>query len=369
VPDNDDTEKDAEQIENPSRPFWSGLLSFGLVSIPVDLIPAHRGSGSSLRMLDEDGTPLARRYYCPADEREIDSEHLLMGYELAKGKVVAVTGDELSALAPKKSREIDLRRFVDRDSIDPLYFARSYFLAPGANSGKAYRLLGAIMEKSRRAGIATFVMREREYLVAIFSDEGLLRAETLRFANQVRSSKDVGLPKAPRLEAKVLQKLTRAVEGLEAKHWDSSEVVDTHAAIRELAEKKLGRKQDVLVAGQGSDTSTAQVIDLMEVLRESLAANGLAPKGRSAAQSSVTQGKPSRRSGTRGSGTRRSATRTSATRNGKASARDGSAPKPRAASQRRPTSRGSKRKATARPKSGTNAARSSKAAARKPSRP
>jgi DNA end-binding protein Ku len=313
-----------------ARPFWSGLLSFGLVSIPVDLIPAHRSSGSTLRMLDADGTPLARRYYCPADEQEVDAAHLVHGHELDNGKVVVVTDEELEALAPKKSREIDLRRFVDRDGIDPLYFERSYFLAPGAESGKAYRLLSAVMEKSRRAGIATFVMRDREYLVAIFSDGGLLRAETLRFAAEVRSSADVGLPKPVRVEAKVLQKLTRAVEGLEEKRWVSSEVVDAHAAIRELAMKKFQQKKDIVQAGEGASASGAQVIDLMEVLRKSLAESGLAPGGK----------------------------------DGKAAPRARRATKRASTTPRRATAKAPKRKVSARAKSGAGATPRSKSAAR-----
>ena len=123
MPDPDDS-RDAEESGQP-RAFWSGTLSFGLVSIPVDLLPAHRTTRGALRMLDSDGTPLARRYFCPEDEQEIDPAHLVRGFELDSGKVVVVTDEELEALAPKKSREIDLRLFVDRDQIDPLYFARS----------------------------------------------------------------------------------------------------------------------------------------------------------------------------------------------------------------------------------------------------
>lgn len=276
-----DSDKDAD--EGRARPFWSGLLSFGLVSIPVDLFPAHRGGGSLLRMLDEDGTPLARRYYCPKDGKDIDPDHLVHGYALDNGKVVVVTDEELEALAPKKSREIDLRLFVDRDSIDPLYFERSYFLAPGSESGKAYRLLGAVMERSRRAGVATFVMRDKEYLVAIFAEGGLLRAETLRFAGEVRSPADVGLPKKAKLEPKVAKKVEQAVEALEQKHWSPSDITDPHDAIRELAEEKYRKKKDVVESGESAREEGGQVINLMEVLQRSLAESGLAPKGRSSA--------------------------------------------------------------------------------------
>jgi DNA end-binding protein Ku len=242
-------------------------------------LPAHRTSRGGLRMLDADGTPLARRYYCPADETEITADHIVRGYELDNGKVVVVTDQELEALAPRKSREIDLRLFVDRDSIDPLYFARSYFLAPGASSGKAYRLLGAVMERTGRAGIATFVMRDKEYLIAIFADGGLLRGETLRFSDEVRSTGDVGLPKARSVDASALSRMQRAVSALAAKTWNPSELTDPHEAIRELAERKYKQRKDVVAVGSSPAGETGgQVIDLMDVLRQSLAQNNLVPK-------------------------------------------------------------------------------------------
>jgi DNA end-binding protein Ku len=264
--------------ERRGRPFWSGLLSFGLVSIPVELLASHRSTGGTLHMLDEDGTRLARRYYGPADEKELDADQLVRGYELDDGKVVVVSDEELEALAPKKSREIDLRLFVERDSIDPLYFERSYFLAPGEGSGKAYRLLVAVMEESRRAGIATFVMRDKEYLVAIFAEAGLLRAETLRFHDEVRSTRAVGLPAPARVDAATAKRVQKVVASLEQQKWDPSELADPHEAVRELAERKYKQRKDVVKSDDTSAASGAQVIDLMEVLKKSLAQNDLAPK-------------------------------------------------------------------------------------------
>ncbi len=270
-------ERNATRTDGP-RAFWSGLLSFGLVSIPVELVPAHTGGGSVLRMLDADGTPLARRYYCSSDEQEVSPDELIRGYELENGKVVVVTDEELEALAPKKSREIDLRLFVERDTIDPLYFERSYFLAPGKDSGKAYRLLAMVMERSGRAGIASFVMRDREYLVAIFAEAGLLRAQTLRFAGEVRSSAGIGLPKPVKLAPKQIETLCRSVKAMESKRWSHSGLTGGHDAIRELAEAKFKRKKDVVVSGESTAESGAQIIDLMEVLKKSLAESGLSAK-------------------------------------------------------------------------------------------
>jgi DNA end-binding protein Ku len=306
-------ERDETNDEGGGRAFWSGMLSFGLVSVPVDLLPAHSSSRAPLRMLDADGTPLARRYYCPVDEQEVDADQLERGYELDNGKIVVVTDEELEALAPKKSREIDLRRFVDRDSIDPLYFERSYFLAPGKASGKAYRLLASVMESSRRAGIASFVMRDKEYLVAIFAEGGLLRGETLRFADQVRSSRSVGLPKPARVDAAAVKRMSRAVSTLAKKSWDPSELSDPHEAIRQLAARKFKKGQDVIRSRGAARDEGGEIIDLMQVLRDSLAQNDLAAKnGRSRAGATGRAGPPRKKKSGASSSRRRTPSRAKA---------------------------------------------------------
>jgi DNA end-binding protein Ku len=165
------------------RPLWSGTITFGLVSVPVDMYPANRSDRAPLRMLSPDGVPLSRRYYSQESGRDLDDDQMIRGYEIEKGKYILVTDDELEKLAPRKSRDIDLRRFVDEQAIPPIYFERGYYLTPGAGTEKAYRLLAKIMEDSGRVGIGTFVMRGKEYLVAIAAENGILRAQTLRFAD------------------------------------------------------------------------------------------------------------------------------------------------------------------------------------------
>src|SRR5262245_49870459 len=139
------------------RSFWSGTITFGLVSVPVDLYPAAREERSSLRMLDEDGTPLRRQYWCPKEERPLSAEEIIRGVEVADGKWVTVTDEELEALEPEKTRDISLQRFVPRKELPPAYFETGYVLTPGGRSTKAYKLLAAAMEEADRAGIATFV--------------------------------------------------------------------------------------------------------------------------------------------------------------------------------------------------------------------
>src|SRR6266851_6261966 len=154
------TRKKSEDADQKgARPFWSGTLTFGLVSVPVDLYPGNRTNRAPLRMLGPEHEPLARRYYSEKTGRDLDSDDMVRGYEIDKDKHVVVTDEELERLAPEQSRDIDLQRFVELESIPPLYFDRSYFLVPSEGSEKAYKLLAETMARSDLAGIATFVMR------------------------------------------------------------------------------------------------------------------------------------------------------------------------------------------------------------------
>ena len=254
------------------RPFWSGTIAFGLVSLPVGLYVAHRRGGVSLKMVDDDGTPLKRQYICPEEDKPLTSDEIVRGYEVEKGAFVVVTDEELDALQPEKSQEIDLRRFVDRDEIDPVFFERAYFLAPDRGASKAYRLLVKAMADGNRAGIATFVMRGKEYLVAILSEEGLLRAETMRFSDEVRTPEMVGLPEVGDADAKRISAMEKAMDGLSADELDRPLLQDDRdARILQLVERKLEEGVDVVEGPAGEEEDEDQApVDLMAVLKARL---------------------------------------------------------------------------------------------------
>jgi len=267
VPDLDEAVK--------ARSFWSGTITFGLVSIPVNLLPGTRSQGVALRMLSEDGTPLARRFFCPKQDREIDDDEIVRGYEISDDKYVVVTDDELEALEPRKSRDIDLRRFVNAADIDPIYFERPYFLVPSGESTKAYRLLAASLEEHKRAGIATFVMRDKEYLIAITAESGILRADTLRFADELRTAADVGLPKKqPKPKPADVTKMKKLIASHSSAKVAISELEDEYAAdLHKLVRKKERKHEDVYELPEDeveSESDDADVIDLVEVLKRSL---------------------------------------------------------------------------------------------------
>jgi DNA end-binding protein Ku len=293
------------------RAFWSGTISFGLVSIPVELYPANRHGRPGLRMLAPSGLPVQRRYACSREDVIVPPEHLVRGYEIKKDEYVVVTDEELAALAPEKSRDIDLQRFVPVEEVDPVLFERAYFLAPGGQSAKAYRLLAEVMETSARAGIATFVMRDKEYFVAILAEGGILRAETLRFADEVRSAEDVGLPEPRQPKAAAVKALQRTIAARAAKELDADELVDPWSGeLTKLAEKKRRQGEDVVeVPEAAAEEELAEVIDLMEVLKRSLgarASGGAAGGGRRPATRGARSRRPAQRKPATGGPRRRS---------------------------------------------------------------
>lgn len=254
------------------RPFWSGTLTFGLVSVPVDLFPATRSNRAPLRMLSPEGEPLSRKYYSEKTERDLDADEIVRGYEIDKGKYVVVSDEELDRLAPEKSRDIDLKTFVPQESIPPVHFDRGYFLTPTSGSEKAYKLLAQTMEKSGKAGIATFVMRGKEYLVAIFAEHGILRAETMRFPDELRSPEDVGLPKKkPKVSAAAVLKFEKLISNKSKKQLSPARLKDEQTdKLLKLVKKKSTQRKNV-VKVEGEERQPGKVIDLVAILKKSLA--------------------------------------------------------------------------------------------------
>lgn len=283
--------EDDDDFEQPGgmRSFWSGTITFGLVTVPVALYSATRSRGVALKMIGPDEATVRRRYVCSKDGEVLEPDDIVRGYEIEKGKFVVVTDDELEAIEPRKSREIDLRVFVDVDAIDPVYFERAYFLVPSGGTNKAYRLLAEVMEKNKQAGIATFVMRAKEYLVAIIAENGILRAETLRFADEIRKPEDVGLPKVARPAPAEVKKFETQI-AKHAKKVNLHEFLDDYTErLEKLVAAKEKKKADIVRAPaetrEEAEEGGGEVVDLLAVLSRSL--GGGAPR-KPARKSSTT---------------------------------------------------------------------------------
>lgn len=267
----DETPEDGS--EPVARAFWSGTITFGLVSVPVELFPAHRSMRVPLRMVNEQGTPLRRRYICPKDGKQLDSDEIVRGYPVEKDEYVVITDDELERLAPDRTRDIDLRQFVPLAQLDPLYFERGYFLTPGGQSTKAYRLLAQTMEESGRAGIATFVMRGKEYLIAIIAEHGILRAETLRFADELRTPADLELPEPSKPKPAAVKKVAAEIRKRVERSVPDRELEDPASErLLELVREKQERGEGVFAARKDGAAVELEerVVDLMAALKRSM---------------------------------------------------------------------------------------------------
>lgn len=271
----------AEEAKGASvRALWSGTISFGLVSIPVDLLSAVRPRQTAMKLVDKSGHALGRQYHCSKEGKKLDTQELVRGYETDAGKMVAITDEEFESVAPEMSADIDLLNFVPLDQIPPVYFQKPYFLAPSGKSAKAYHLLSATLERTGRVGIGSFVMRGHEYLVAIVSDHGVLRADTLRYVDEIRTPESIGLPKQSKVSAKKVDQLAKDIDELTRNELAISELEDQEAeALQDLVKAKQKKGDNVIhtsgleEAEQEAAEGGAKIIDIMAVLRKSLSKN------------------------------------------------------------------------------------------------
>jgi len=308
------------------RPLWSGTITFGLVSIPVELVTAVRPRQTAMKLVDKAGHALGREYHCSKEDKKLSQDELVRGYETDSGKMVVITDEEFESVAPEMSGDIELRNFVPLEQIPPIYFNRPYFLAPSGKSTKAYHLLTATMEKAGRVGIGSFVMRGHEYLVAIIADNGVLRADTLRYADEIRTPETIGLSKRGKATASKVAQFVKIIEDLTRTDLDLAELEDQEAkALEKLAATKQKEDEDVIhqrgLEQAEGDEGGAKIIDLMAVLRKSLSKSAVVKtadesvpisldqrrKERAAEAASRSTGSPKRK--TRRSGTKRKGAR------------------------------------------------------------
>jgi len=241
------------------------------------LLSAVRPRQTAMKLVDEAGHALGRQYHCSKEGKKLDYDDLVRGYQTDDGEMVVITDEEFASVAPEMSADIDLRSFVPLEQIPPLYFQKPYFLSPAGKSAKAYHLLAATMERTGRVAIGSFVMRGHEYLVAIVSDNGVLRADTLRYADEIRTPETIGLPKRPKAPAAKVTQFSKAIEDLTRTELDMSELEDREAeALQKLVESKQQDRDDVIhTTGleeeePEANAGGAKIIDLMAVLRKSL---------------------------------------------------------------------------------------------------
>ncbi|MGE5172843.1 MAG: Ku protein [Betaproteobacteria bacterium] len=192
--------------------IWSGTISFSLVAIPVRLVAAVRPGRVSFHLLhSKDYSRLTRRMFCPEEEAMVPPDEVIRGYEIVPGKYVLMTDEELESVSPERSRTIEIVEFIDLKEVDPIYFDHPYYLIPSKGGEKAYQLLVEVMRRTNKAGLAKFVLAEREYLVAVTSRDGALELTTLHYSDEILPDEDIS-PKKGKVEAEEESRMKKNIE-------------------------------------------------------------------------------------------------------------------------------------------------------------
>jgi DNA end-binding protein Ku len=253
------------------RTIWNGSISFGLVNIPVGLALATQRQDVSFRTLHREcGTPIKQKRWCPVHERDVEPDELVKGWEFSKGQYVLVEESDLEAVALQRSQSIEILRFVRLEDVDPVYFDRTYYLAPsGADAQRRpYVLLLRAMEESGMAAVGKFVLWGKENLCLIRSRAGALLLETLFFAEDVRAKDEIEEAVAATEVQEAELKLAEQVISSLAGDWTPEEFEnDYRRDLARMLEAKLAG-QDIVAPEPVTETP---VIDLMEALRQSVA--------------------------------------------------------------------------------------------------
>ena len=256
-----------------ARTIWKGSLSFGLVNVPVGVYPATEDKSIHFNQFEKGTSDRIR--YKKVNERtgqEVESANIVKGFDLGGGEFVMLSDDELAAAEPERLRQIEITDFVDLDQIDPVFYRTTYYLAPEGNgSDKPYALLRKAMKESRKVGIATMVMRNKEYLVAIRPEGDVLALETMFFADEVRSP-DQELPRIPDdtdLSDREVSMAHVLIGSMESE-WDPSRFHDTH---RQKVEALIEEKSQGRVITAPKPAPVPKIVDLMEALQASISAS------------------------------------------------------------------------------------------------
>jgi DNA end-binding protein Ku len=258
-----------------ARSIASLTISFGLVAIPVKLysatVSSERISFNLLRQ--KDGSRVKQQYVAVNDGKPVERSEMVKGYEFAKDQYVRFSPEELKALEDATTHSIDISQFVPLDSVDPLFFDGTYYLAPDKGGAKPYTLLATALRKAQQCAVGRWISRGKEHIVIIRALEDGLVMHQLHFKAEVRDLKDLGIEAAPVSEPEL--KLARQlIDHLGAKRFDPNEYADEHRARVEAAIQRKVEGKEVSLAEGPVSAKGGNVIDLMEALRASIDARG-----------------------------------------------------------------------------------------------
>ena len=253
------------------RTIWNGSISFGLVSIPIGLAVATQRSDIAFRTLHREcGTPIKNKRWCPFHERDVEAEELVKGWEVAKGEFVIVEESDLEAVALQRSQSIEILRFVALADVDPVYFDRTYYLAPASTEAqrRPYVLLLRAMEETGMAAIGKFVLWGKENLCLIRPRGESLALETLFFAEDVRSHQEIeDAVEETEVKKPELDLARQVIESLVGEFEPAAFENEYRRDLRAMLEAKLAGQE----VAKPEPVPETPVVDLMDALKKSVA--------------------------------------------------------------------------------------------------
>jgi DNA end-binding protein Ku len=257
-----------------ARAIWSGSISFGLLNVPVKLYSAVARRGISLREIREsDGARIRHRRVAEGTDEEVPYEKIQKAFEITSGNYVPISKDEMAALAPKKTRAVEVQDFVDLGEIDPIYFDSPYYLGPAEGAEKAYSLLASAMEASGKVAICRFVFRNKEHLAALRSEGGVLTLTTMRFADEVVPAEELDdvLPaEKPKVAKKEVEMAEKLIDSLTSEFDPTAYRDEYREELMSLIERKAEGKE--VLTPEAAEPEATKAPDLMAALEESIAA-------------------------------------------------------------------------------------------------
>jgi DNA end-binding protein Ku len=263
-----------------SRSLWKGSISFGLVNIPVLLYSAENRNSFDLTLLDRrDMKPVGFKRYNKKTGKEVAWEQIVKGYEYEKNRYVVLTDEDFRRANVEATQTIDILSFVRGEDISPTSFETPYFLAPDKRGEKGYALLRETLTKTGKAAIATVVIRTRQYIAAVIPWNEMMVLNTLRYANELRPTKELQIPtnslKTAGVTSRELEMATKLVEEM-SERWKPAQYKDTYREdLMRLINKRIKAGKTEVVTGPEEGEAQdkpgrAKVVDLMALLKRSV---------------------------------------------------------------------------------------------------
>ena len=253
-----------------TQTIWRGTISFSLVAIPVQMVKAVVPGRVSFRMLHrKDYSPLLRKMVCPADGKVVGPEEMIRGYEIGPEKYILVTEGELASLTPERSSTIEISEFVDLEEADAVYYDHPYYLIPAKGGEKAYHLLAEVMGRTRKAGLAKFVLGEREYFAAVKSTEGALSLIILHYDHEILSVEKLE-PEEGEADAAEEIRLQKIIRGMTGDFTPEHYINERKRKIMKMIRKKGKQQAPVLAPVVEEEAEGEGPADLVALLQESM---------------------------------------------------------------------------------------------------